>query len=108
VDEALTPSGWRFLDPAAARGLSAELARELAPGHALEGVSLVAVAARLSQDDVLYRHVHDPRRFSVVHLTFASERERDPHWPSVEYDGDLDGFLAYARAAALAEGAEPV
>lgn len=89
------PEGWRRLDAQGSAGLTRELQRELAPGHPLEGLALGAIAARIGPDDVLYRHLGVPDRFTVVHLTWASRRERTPDFPSIEFGGASAEFLAF-------------
>ena len=62
--------------------LADELAREVGEGHPLAGRSAVAIARREDQDDVLFWLPAGPTLLAVVHLTWASRRERSPDWPS--------------------------
>ena len=62
--------------------LSAELERELPPGHALHGASAKAVAARVDRDDVLFEIENCEMPLAVVHMTW--QRETDVRWPSVK------------------------
>jgi hypothetical protein len=95
------PEGWCELDPGHATGLVKRLAFEIASGHILAGIALQAVAVRAANDDVLYRHVADHARFTVVHLTWASQRETTPHFPAIEFDGSFAAFLEHeSRLAA--------
>ena len=64
--------------------LSEELARELAPGHPLEGERVWPVARRVDCDDVLFV-VPSDWRLAIVHLTWSSARETDPRWPSTSF-----------------------
>lgn len=57
--------------------LEAELSREVTAGHALAGVPVVAVAARLRKE-ILY--LLPDGRWAWVHLTWRPEV--DPRWPS--------------------------
>lgn len=69
--------------------------RELPPGHRLYGFQVELVAAREGNDDVLFRHIDDPGRFTVIHLTWLGKEEIDAKHPWVEYDGDATGFVAW-------------
>jgi hypothetical protein len=66
-----------------ARLLSAELASELCPEHALYGLRARAVAARIDRDDVLFEIEGRDMPLVVVHLTWA--KELDPHWPTTRF-----------------------
>ena len=59
--------------------LQAELHLELCPSHQLYGSSVVAVARRHDQDDVLFGLADG--RVAEVHLTWSRKPERDPRWP---------------------------
>lgn len=63
-----------------AKRLKEELARELPPGHVLDGVAATAIARRTDCDDVLFALSDD--RFAVVHLTWSGSQETDPTWPA--------------------------
>jgi len=56
--------------------LMSELHRELAPGHALFGVPLNAIARRLDSDDVLVSLNDGSGRVALVHLTWRGKPER--------------------------------
>jgi hypothetical protein len=72
-----------------ARGLEAELARELVPGHRLHGrPGLRAVARRSDCDDVLFL---SETIAAVVHLTWA--KEPDPHHPTTEIFSSVEDFV---------------
>jgi len=87
--------GWFYPDePAVAQSLHAELQRELPPGHLLFGRPVETVAFRRDQDDVLFRHLDQPDRFTVIHLTWARKREIYVDHPSVCFDGSFSEFIA--------------
>ncbi|WP_052733000.1 hypothetical protein [Hymenobacter terrenus] len=90
----LLPAYWARPSPSSARGLLAELQREVIAGHLLFGVPVRAVAISTGNDDVLFQHVNDPVRFTVVHLTFRGGPEIDAHHPTVGFDGSYAEFLA--------------
>ena len=94
ADEQSLPEGWYFPTEGEARGLHAELERELQPGHLLFGRSVDPFAYRRDCDDVLFRHREQPERFTVIHLTWIRKREINAEHPSVCFDGTFDGFLA--------------
>jgi hypothetical protein len=91
------PPGWRAIDGDEARGMLGRLQFEMPRGHLLAGKALQAIARRDGNDDVLYRCLDEADRVVVVHLTWASQPERDPEFPSVEFDGAWDAFLAAER-----------
>jgi hypothetical protein len=64
--------------------LEAELAREVAPGHALVGAQLTAVAARKFRKEIIFSL--SDGRWAWVHLT--RQTESDPRWPSVVIAGN--------------------
>ena len=73
-----------------ARGLEAELARELVPGHRLHGrPNLRAVARRSDCDDVLFL---SDTIGAVVHLTWA--KEPDPQSPTTEIFSSIEDFVS--------------
>ena len=65
------------------RGLEAELSRELAPGHPLFGIPVIALGKRQDQDDV--RFALPDGRVAEVHLTWVSQGEVDARWPSTAF-----------------------
>ena len=89
------PEGWFASDPDRAASLLAELAREVPPGHLLHGVRGEVVAHQEGSDDILCRHLDEPSRLTVVHLTWLGREEIDTQHPAVESDGDFASFLAY-------------
>src|ERR1700685_1451945 len=98
----MLPEGWFSADPEQAKRLLDELQRELRPGHVLYGVRLETFAHRDdATDDVLFRHVDEPTRFTNVHLTWLGREEIDRHHPSVTFDGPFDAFIASETAPRL-------
>ena len=89
------PVGWFYPDAAIAQSLHDELQRELPPGHLLTGRAVETFAWREhATDDVLFRHVHEPERFTVIHLSWIRKQEINAQHPTVEYDGTFEGFVA--------------
>ncbi len=86
--------GWYYPEDPAAQSLHAELQRELPPGHLLFWHAVETVAFRQDQDDVLFRHLDQPDRFTVIHLTWIRKREIDAKHPSVCFDGSFGQFVA--------------
>jgi hypothetical protein len=99
------PDGWRRLGPEEAAGRLRVLKGEMSAHHPLSGVDLEATAARTSNDDVLYRHVSDPARLTIVHLTWTGRRQTTPDFPSVEFDGSYAEFLEQERRLAAGQDA---
>jgi hypothetical protein len=93
----LLPDGWHALAPDHAAALVARLTWEISKDHALAGVAVEAVAVRGGNDDVLFRHLEQGWRLTVVHLTWSSRPETTPHFPSVEFDGTFAEFLESER-----------
>jgi hypothetical protein len=71
----------------------AELDSELSASHPLFGLSVVALARRYDQDDVLFEL--SDSRVAEVHLTWSSKPERDPSWPRT---------IIFSSVAVWAEG----
>jgi hypothetical protein len=89
------PLGWFYPDHATALHLHEELLRELPVGHLLAGRRVQPFAWREgASDDVLFWHIDEPARFTVVHLSWIGRTEINALHPSVEFDGSLDGFIA--------------
>ena len=79
--------------PAYARGLIAELKRELAPTHPLFNQTVAAIARRYDCDDVLFYWGESPGRYAVVHLTWTGKQERWPSWPETNLYDSFDAFV---------------
>lgn len=88
--------------PSHARGLVAELQRELAPTHPLFNQPVAAIARRYDCDDVLF-YGESPERYAVVHLTWTSKQERWPSWPETDL---YDSFDAFAEQRMKTDAAE--
>lgn len=86
------PLGWEYPDREYAAWLLAELQIELPPGHRLFGCRVETVAA-CCDDDTLFRHLDEPDRFTVVHLTLRGGQEIDGH-PTITFEGTFSDFLA--------------
>jgi len=87
------PPGWEYPVPDVAAGLLAELHIELPPGHRLFGCRVESVAACCGDDDTLFRHLDEPDRFTVVHLTCRGAQEIEGH-PTIAFEGTFSEFLA--------------
>ncbi|WP_203654971.1 hypothetical protein [Actinocatenispora rupis] len=72
----------------------AELAAEVHPGHPLHGVDVTVVAHALGSDDILCRHVAEPDRYAVVHLTWSGRPEVGS-CPTVDCDGTWADIREY-------------
>jgi hypothetical protein len=70
--------------------MQAELRVELCAPHALYGLSVVALARRDDQDDVLFELAEG--RVAVLHLTWSRKPERDPRWPRTTMSLSLAGW----------------
>ena len=88
------PDGWIVSTPKHAENLARELETELPKKHILKSVPVRVIANRDGTDDILCQHVNEPKRFTVVHLTWKGREEIDGH-PSVEVDGTFDDFIEY-------------
>jgi hypothetical protein len=69
---------WHTVTAEVAGRLTAELQREIAPGHVLAGRSATVVRRCSGCDDVIVRVDNDA--FAVVHLTWTGREESLP-WP---------------------------
>ena len=65
--------------PEEREAIQAEFHYELCESHPLFGLSVVALARRYDQDDVLFKLVDN--RVAEVHLTWSRKPEPDPRWP---------------------------
>lgn len=94
TDAVALPLGWEYLEVVEAAGRVAELQRELPPGHLLFGIEVETFAARIGDDDTLFRHKRNRDRFTVVHLTWLGREEINAEHPLVAFDGTIAEFLA--------------
>lgn len=91
----ILPEGWFYPEVQIAEDLHAELQRELTPGHLFHGRAVQAFAWREgATDDVLFRHVDQPARFTVIHLSWSGKQEINAQHPTVEFDGTFEAFVA--------------
>jgi hypothetical protein len=88
------PLGWIYPDEDEARSLYIELQKELPPGHLLYQVPVETYAMRDGNDDTLFRHLNDPERFTIIHLSWLGRTEINAQHPTVEFDGTFAEFLA--------------
>ncbi|MGJ4998931.1 hypothetical protein ACQR0Z_31205 [Bradyrhizobium sp. HKCCYLS3077] len=85
------PEPWFVLTEDHVRtALETELAREIAPDHALANLPLNIIAKRDDCDDVLVT-LRDGR-VAVVHLTWSGGREADPRRPTTVLYDSLDDW----------------
>jgi hypothetical protein len=90
------PEGWYYPNAEDAQSLLSEFRHELPLGHLLDRVSVEVFAWRNgATDDVLFRHLREPDRFTVIHLTWVGHTEINTQHPTIEFDGDFSGFLAH-------------
>ncbi|XUM21622.1 hypothetical protein ACRAVF_30785 [Bradyrhizobium oligotrophicum S58] len=92
----LLPEHWYLLTDDRLRAtFEAELARELAPGHALATLPVRIIAKRDDCDDILV--TLNDGRVAVVHLTWSGHREADTRCPTTAiYDSLEDWRISYA------------
>ncbi|QEH35600.1 hypothetical protein OJF2_41530 [Aquisphaera giovannonii] len=91
------PETWQPIAEGAAANLTAELARELSPGHPLSAIPVAAVALGPDPDDVLFRLLDGSGRLAVVHLTWRQGIESLP-WPFTTLYDDEAAWLSHAHA----------
>ena len=93
IPSMILPQGWEYLESEEAAGRLAELKRELPPNHQLFGIEVETFAARIGDDDTLFRHVNCEDRYTVVHLTWLGREEINAQHPTIDFDGTLAEFL---------------
>jgi len=87
------PDGWHHATEEDRNRLEKELERELPQGHPLYQKSIKVIAHRDgATDDILCKHIDEPERYTVVHLTWSMKTEIDENHPSVEMDGTFQDF----------------
>ncbi|MEM7113508.1 MAG: hypothetical protein AAF614_13810 [Chloroflexota bacterium] len=91
------PEGWYLADGKHKQVLEQELKIELHPNHLLAGTQVQVVAYRKGTDDILCWHVNEPKRFTVIHLSWLGKQEINAKHPSIEADGSFADFLNYER-----------
>lgn len=84
---------WKIIDGLGNRSalLSAQLETELPQMHVLHGLKVIAVAARIDRDDVLFEVVGSETPLAVVHMT--GRKETDSHWPSTKLFRGLEHWV---------------
>jgi hypothetical protein len=91
------PETWRFVTKKTAANLTAELARELPPGHPLSEIPVAAIALGPDPDDVLLRLLDGSDRLAVVHLTWRQSPEVLP-WPFTTFYVDEADWHSHGSA----------
>ena len=77
------PDPWALAPPDTRTILEAELHIELAEGHPLLDLPVIAIARCHGCDDAVFSIETDPAWFALVHLTWSGHRETPP-WPRHE------------------------
>lgn len=93
VDTVPWAEPWLRVEAEQAVTLAAELQRELARGHVLEGRRWIAVGRRQDDDDVLFAIEGAGFTYAVVHLTWRASREHDAASPATTAFASLDDWL---------------
>src|SRR5262245_30388087 len=93
------PNEWGWFESSREKAalLYRELQKELPSGHILFHKPVTVVAHREATDDILCRHVDEPDRFTLVHLTWLGREEINEQHPTVASDGTFEDFLNYER-----------
>jgi hypothetical protein len=60
--------------------------------HVLCDLPVRAIGRCGACDDVLFEVLDGTRRFAIVHLTWAKDRERDERWPAASIIEDSKEF----------------
>jgi hypothetical protein len=84
---------WYPVEDAERENLEGELRREIAPGHTLFGIPVVAIGRRKDQDDVLFRLRDGTDRLAVVHLAWPTASAEVPPCPSAKFYEDLAAWM---------------
>jgi len=92
------PLSWFFASEKEREYLWNELQKEIPVGHVLFRVPLLIIATQnYVTDDILCKHLNEPDRYTVVHLTWSAATETIENLPAVEMDGSFEDFLNYAN-----------
>jgi hypothetical protein len=76
---------WRAIeDSGRSRLFAVQLETELPQNHVLQGLKVIAVAARIDRDDILFEVLGNEMPLAVVHLTWRKEKEKDSRWPGTK------------------------
>lgn len=98
LEKEILPEGWFYATSVERESLGEELQRELPQGHTLFNKPVQIIAHRAgATDDILCRHLDEPDRYTVIHLTWAMKTEINEKHPTVEVDGRFQDFLAYEK-----------
>jgi hypothetical protein len=92
------PERWFFASPEESAFLWNELQKELPIGHILFHIPLKIIATQnYVTDNILCKHLSEPDRYTVVHLTWSTKTETNEKFPTVEVDGSFEDFLNYEK-----------
>ncbi|GKW24318.1 hypothetical protein R0L47_07970 [Pectobacterium polonicum] len=97
------PAGWEYANGKKQQALLAEYQLELPTVHPLHGVDIDVIAYRDGNDDILLKHIQEADRVSVVHLTWAMQKEF-ANLPRMTFIGSFQGFVEWEY---LMYGTEP-
>jgi hypothetical protein len=90
------PEGWSPVVDQPRSQLESELAREIGPGHPLQGSVWKIIARSDGTDDVLVQVERGELQFAEVHLTWSGERSASPNWPRATFYDSLAGWAVQA------------
>lgn len=92
------PERWFFASSEESAFLWNELQKELPKGHILFHIPLKVIATQnYVTDNILCKHLSEPDRYTVVHLTWSTKTETNENFPAVEVDGSFEDFLNYEK-----------
>ncbi|MEQ9917413.1 hypothetical protein ABRQ01_12125 [Pectobacterium aroidearum] len=97
------PAGWEYANGKKQQALLVEYQLELPTVHPLHGVDIDVIAYRDGNDDILLKQTQETDCVSVVHLTWAMQKEF-ANFPRVEFTGSFQEFVQWEY---LMYGAEP-
>lgn len=97
------PAGWEYANGKKQQALLVEYQLELPTVHPLHGVDIDVIAYRDGNDDILLKQTQETDCVSVVHLTWAMQKEF-ANFPRVEFSGSFQEFVQWEY---LMYGAEP-
>lgn len=92
------PDGWFYASPEESASFWDELQKELPAGHVLFHKSVKIIAHRNGvSDDVLCKHLDEPGRYTVVHLSWSMKTETNEKFPALTVDGSFEDFQNYEK-----------
>lgn len=99
------PAGWEYAHGKKQQALLAEYQLELPSVHPLYGIDIDVIAYRDGTDDILLTHTQESDRVSVVHLTWAMQKEF-ANLPRMVFIGTFHDFVEWQslRYGTEAEG----